>query len=782
VSLSLTHSVERLAHYDVPVSRLTYLDPHDFDQASTPLDDLQNTSSLASPHDDGVSVWDNVAFADNYYQTRGLNGTPLNTDDSLVPLGRPIPGAWNVNVNDNLPDASSYLDFDLAGDHSAVWNCVYLSTVTDDGSCLSTPLPANAGFDFNPVIDNTVPAPVFYGGTQDHQLSSHLLVNATSGEANLAGLSAVGIANAADVNTFRASPQWNPLHINNGDFDFPGDRFFSVPELPVSLDAFSFLSGNSIPGWSHDAAGQTGVVEREQLLFPDYFLELEAAGNETERTRKHDRIYIDASANYLAMDLRIVEANESDQLEVRLGESVLANLPLNQSSEKFQTRWLSIPTNLKQKTASLSFRVVNPSGAAISAAIQIDNVRFDRQKPSEIKSAVQAVDFNKVTVVTHGYVDAGGDGDEMLSLAKLIADAGTNAWLVDYDVPREGMNGIFDSVDSDISASSPSELVLLFDWHLESNEPSSGWAEAAGDALFAMLVDLNLIDPVNKTKDGTLHLIGHGTGSVVTSIAAERIVSFNESDDLNPLTIDRVTYLVPHDFDQPGLVLDDRQRLNELGPFDEYGVTTWNHVGFTEVYYQTRGLNGLTDDPNDDSLGTFEGRPIPGAYNVLINSYLPDQDYDSFDLYGDHRYVWASFYAASVSGGKFAGGSSYLLPASAFPSADIAGYTAQTSNPRNFFSQPADSNNPAHKHSDARLVDQSTGVANPAGLRELQIDQSDVTDQSSNPTWSAYTISNGDFSARVDAASEVSGLFQPIVPGWSHHGGADADLNRCGSQ
>lgn len=86
--------VERLATWQIPVANLTYLDPHDFDQADIIVDEDQQIFTLGRPSGYGATVWSNVEFADAYYQTRGQQGSgvQLFTSD---PEGRAIPGAAN---------------------------------------------------------------------------------------------------------------------------------------------------------------------------------------------------------------------------------------------------------------------------------------------------------------------------------------------------------------------------------------------------------------------------------------------------------------------------------------------------------------------------------------------------------------------------------------------------------------------------------------------------------------------------------------------------------------
>ena len=114
-----------------------------------------------------------------------------------------------------------------------------------------------------------------------------------------------------------------------------------------------------------------------------------------------------------------------------------------------------------------------------------------------IRSLLDTVTVIGATIVTHGFQPVlFGSGDSLMDLAAGIrtrADEANGpdqgAWLLDYDLLGAGGQGVFDregSILPDTSTVSDDamegELVLLFDWALESDELSSGWAEAAGDA------------------------------------------------------------------------------------------------------------------------------------------------------------------------------------------------------------------------------------------------------------------------------------------------------------
>jgi hypothetical protein len=120
------------------------------------------------------------------------------------------------------------------------------------------------------------------------------------------------------------------------------------------------------------------------------------------------------------------------------------------------------------------------------------------------------------TIITHGFQppEPFTQEDPLLSLAQAIrtrADNSTpllnDAWFLDYDVPGEGGIGAFDvgaeseSILTGLESAPGVELndghlVLLFDWAPESQEFSAGWGEAAGDALFSLVVGLGLADPL----------------------------------------------------------------------------------------------------------------------------------------------------------------------------------------------------------------------------------------------------------------------------------------------
>ncbi len=350
-------------------------------------------------------------------------------------------------------------------------------------------------------------------------------------------------------------------------------------------------------------------------------------------------------------------------------------------------------------------------------------------------------DLNSVTVVTHGYQLTQGDGDSLRSLSNAIrmrADAengaSRSAWLLDYDVASENSSGFFDFSTTlsltdglptgSVIMGSPSDIVLQFDWAPESNEPSAGWGEAAGDALFGMLVGLGIVNPAAHTSFGALHFIGHSFGTAVTSEAVERLAAWS-------VPVDQATFLDPHDFPEAGIPIDQDQRLFDLGSPTDYGATVWDNVTFADVYYQVLP----TPEP--------EGRPIPGAYNHKLT-------YSELPLLGlPHSTVWSSFYLNTVQDMTQSATEGYAFS-----------HVAQGTDPRPAVPRPSlatlsDSNyqfsfyssDQAHSHTTAELL------AMPEEFRP------GIAALRSAPVWNAATFNNGDFSFagdRYDGALTIS--------------------------
>ncbi|MEF8756274.1 MAG: PKD domain-containing protein [Accumulibacter sp.] len=400
-----------------------------------------------------------------------------------------------------------------------------------------------------------------------------------------------------------------------------------------------------------------------------------------------------------------------------------------------------------------------------------------------------------VTVITHGFQLGDSTGDSLLSVANAIynfADTKGSAWLLDYDIPSPGAVAGFDKNQSRLPDASQKgesgEVVILFDWAADSNEPSAGWTEAAGDALFSLLAGLDLIDPTAGADNPTLHFIAHSFGSAVTSEAVERLAYYK-------VPVDQVTLLDPHDFSQR-LYFDTEQDQKSLAFPEDYGVSIWDNVDFADVYYQTRGLNSRFAPDRIVPLG----RAIPGAFNRFLDDELPAvgllnpydpvlPGYANSLVGGDHSYVWDTYYLSTIPGaleydgakneyvewrdldGDGQTGERLAGPANrvaaqqrtetGFAHSALAG--GRSRQPARVFSGLTSSvGDDPYKHTPGHKAD--------SGLDNVRWE----------PAWSPYGdanqgggLVNGNFSKTgADPQERALSIYEEYVfPGWTHHGG-----------
>ncbi|QDU86881.1 hypothetical protein Pla175_02350 [Pirellulimonas nuda] len=367
-----------------------------------------------------------------------------------------------------------------------------------------------------------------------------------------------------------------------------------------------------------------------------------------------------------------------------------------------------------------------------------------------------------VTIITHGFTATNNGGGYMLPLAQDIrgrlGTAGANAWLFDYDLTSDGGTGVFATGTSVLPAAGASGLsghvVLLYDWAPESNETSPRWGESSGDALFAIGVELGLFDPLTRSAP-PVQFIAHSFGTAVTSEAVERLAGYG-------VTVDQVTLIDPHDFDQSDVpTYDQAARLFDLGKPAGYGVTMWDNVAESDVYYQTRGNQGglsslVTADP--------EGRPIPGATNRLLDAadeLPPGNPYGTFSTDSDHGYAWNTFYRGTVLGARPAGTAASATPNFNY---NTTGWAHSIHNPSRvplpapaFFGPGQD-----HEHTES-LLSSPNGTPNTAGLASLGLTSETINTARFAPDYQPGTIVNGGF--------DDGAVNSTLVAGWNHHGG-----------
>ncbi len=243
--------------------------------------------------------------------------------------------------------------------------------------------------------------------------------------------------------------------------------------------------------------------------------------------------------------------------------------------------------------------------------------------------------FNGVTVVVHGYVPPIPPwyDDELITqfddLAQLAVDASGGGVVLRYDRDTGGW-WVPPGTSGPNAPKLGESLALVFDWIEESDIDDSGFSEAAGDALFAAIMQLD------QQYDGAilrapLHFIAHSRGTIVTSETLQRLGTYVPSkNDIHLTTLD------VHDEPQTNLAMGVNIAVNSTtaklvtlahwDDFHEPRVHRWSNVKFADNYYQDEGaLNlgiGVVPFLSTNQYGmslTPNGRSLDGEADVEIH-------------------------------------------------------------------------------------------------------------------------------------------------------------------
>ncbi|MCB2039654.1 MAG: hypothetical protein KDH48_02045, partial [Rhodoferax sp.] len=293
----------------------------------------------------------------------------------------------------------------------------------------------------------------------------------------------------------------------------------------------------------------------------------------------------------------------------------------------------------------------------------------------------QAVDaestYSSVTVLTHGFQlsltsSFNNQGqfkqpEAFMEMADMIVAAAGGGVVLAYDklsglwVDRSVWNGYGEPPAYALAANriqAGKAVVLVSDWHVESDISDSGFSEAAADAMYASLIDLD--KEVGGILSSPLHFIGHSRGTVVNSEIIQRLGANDKvTSGIHMTTLD------PHDFDQKsldvplGTALEKVQQLLTLaqagyvvggvvapatapaaiiaitrlqnikskiqwaqekaallgialnipyGDFKDPDVQIWDNVSFADNYYQTAAYEPTSAGPI--VTATPNGRPL----------------------------------------------------------------------------------------------------------------------------------------------------------------------------
>ncbi len=452
-----SEAVERLAYFGVPVDQVTYLDPHDFDQGMV-FDSAQQPAGHGQPAGYGAAVWDNVAFADVYYQTRARNGASVS--DQLVPRGRPIPGAFNFLLADtnHLP-TSDYDALNVFGDDRYVWEGFYLSTVngqtptaneasqlTEDTPAPATPIPVDAlGYAFSRVKSTAVrPEATFYvhpdrgpwqtgtlyreservqfGGLDYVALRTH-----TSRDSGVSEPAANQPPDAAfwqlaagpfaaqdhqDSPAYLVDPaRGTPNHAGLLEHRLTADavaqarqrpRWNPLPIVNGNFDQVGDLIGfdsRRVPGWTDFAS----APQFDPVDFPIDVVQKVVTLNGQQPGITHNWVYVPAEAERLSIDLKVTRFSGNDRLQVLLGDTVLVeesptddDLDITFIDADFQTHRYVIPPSLQNQVHDLTVRLVDGGDGKFNAEVQVDNLRMEGYLFEVLAGDVTLIDLGAI--------------------------------------------------------------------------------------------------------------------------------------------------------------------------------------------------------------------------------------------------------------------------------------------------------------------------------------------------------------------------------------------------
>ncbi len=336
--------------------------------------------------------------------------------------------------------------------------------------------------------------------------------------------------------------------------------------------------------------------------------------------------------------------------------------------------------------------IENSSGIAASA-------------PFSAQAVTNNDPYSVVTILTHGFqLDPISDFTgahyqqpiAFMDLAHLISEAGGGGVVLSYDKLTGEWIDRQTGLSGSTALTSGRPVVLVSDWYNESDISDTGFSEAAADALFASLVDLNRRTG-GDIFDSPLHFIGHSRGTVVNSEIIQRLGWYKmPADQIYMTTLDI------HDFEQKSLDVPLGKLLDAVSTgltiaaggslvaapyatpflvnlkgmietvktvaevagialdipyadFKDPDVQVWANVDFADNYYQQgadESADGLllahvTATPNGRSL---VGADINRSFDS--NAGFGREDFQSlnFGLGGTHSRVW-QWYAGTVDTG-----------------------------------------------------------------------------------------------------------------------------------
>jgi hypothetical protein len=367
---------ERFDHYfpDLTIDHVTTLDAH----PAGPMNDRGYVADNPSANS-RVFTYDNVRFADNYFQSDGAY-EPIGFDFD----GVTATGAYNFQI------PSAVLENGGSGlEHSDVHSW-YFGTITEP---FAVGYAGFSGAGRNHDGDVAFPE-AWWGASGVPARNATGFAYSIIGGASREGLPVTGakIAAGAIATVF------------DGDMALGSDGVFS----------------DSLPGWESHAGGGSGPLGGGGDLY------VELNGGDDDYFRRHNALYFPRHTVAVEFDYWVSDADAvapDDVLQVIVGGTAIDVLPLATMTEGFvRNRRAAVELPLDGLTATLEFRLHDAAGDGIESAVRFDNVELVIQPQAasadfDVDGDVDGADFLRwqrglgtYMTATHGEGDANFDG------------------------------------------------------------------------------------------------------------------------------------------------------------------------------------------------------------------------------------------------------------------------------------------------------------------------------------------------------------------------------------
>jgi hypothetical protein len=349
----VSETVQRLGRYNIRVNYVTYLDIHDFGQPGIASDEFF--------HDPAVQVWENVDYADAFYQENPAGMCGVN------PAGRRLEHfRVGSRLQRDLTDHTALIGVGCTlHQRPHAWiKEYYWGTVATNGGYIGRPASwyeadggdgTGRGFGFDRWWNRG-------GFEQGPELSI------TNRARCVVGADAIPYAWSPADEGGHSDHNGVPPVLFNGDFE--------LPDLDGGIGG-----GNSLAGWFYFGGGGSAAVSG---LANSYLLL-----NRDFPQARHNRFFLPPETRELKFAMRIilVPALGTHTLEVRFGSDVVRAFTIDEITADFVV--YEVPEHLwapyRGRVDTLSFVLVS-SGSAAGPEVRIDNIGFVTEPVSWIHS------------------------------------------------------------------------------------------------------------------------------------------------------------------------------------------------------------------------------------------------------------------------------------------------------------------------------------------------------------------------------------------------------------